>query len=65
MTQRWNTGMHRVQPIGTIGNAYGGLRVTERDSRFFWSIEDVICDNWEEIPESLYRELVKFGEQGR
>lgn len=57
--------MNKIKRIGDIGNAYGGLLVREQDGRFFWSIEDVVGDNWEEIPESLYRELVKFEEMGR
>ena len=57
--------MSKIKQIGDIGNAYGGLLVREQDGRFFWSIEDVVGDNWEEIPESLYRELLKFGEANR
>lgn len=50
--------------VGNIGNYYGGLHVLERDGKFYWVIE-----NWdgepnpdtdgEEIPEALYRELLK------
>lgn len=46
--------------IGTIGNYYGGLSVKEEAGRFYWSIENYSGDDWEEIPESLYRELMAF-----
>ena len=46
--------------IGTIGNYYGSLYVTTFDGKFFWSIENYSGNYWEEIPESLYNELVKF-----
>lgn len=48
--------------IGKIINYYGGLYVREDDSRFYWVLEnwDGFGD-WEEIPESLYRELLDFG----
>ena len=48
--------------IGTIGNYYGSLYVTSGDGKFFWSIENYSGNYWEEIPESLYNELVKFQE---
>lgn len=52
--------------IGTIGNYYGNLCVANDDEgKFFWSIEDHDGCRWEEIPESLYRELVKFEESQR
>lgn len=47
--------------IGTIGNYYGNLCVANDDEgRFFWSIEDHDGCEWEEIPKSLYDELVRF-----
>ena len=48
--------------IGTIGNYYGSLYVTTDGGKFFWSIENYSGNDWEEIPESLYNELVKFQE---
>ena len=54
--------------VGNVGNYYGGLAVKEEDGLYFWSIEN--CDGHdgsepghEQIPESLYRELVKFDEE--
>lgn len=46
--------------VGTIGNSYGNLFVKEDCGKFFWSIEDWNGRVWEEIPESLYRQLIAF-----
>ena len=46
--------------IGKIGNYYGGLNVKAEEDRFYWSIEDWDGHSWEEIPEALYRALLKF-----
>lgn len=51
--------------IGTIGNYYGGLHVFRRDGKFYWFIEnwDTVMrdpEEAEEIPESLYNELIKM-----
>ena len=46
--------------IGNIGNYYGGLPVKEEENKFFWAITDHYCEDWEEIPKSLYDELIKF-----
>lgn len=48
--------------IGGIANYYGYLFVKAEDGKFFWSIEDYDGHWWEEIPESLYQELLKFNE---
>lgn len=48
--------------IGNIENYYGTLKVKEERGKFWWSITDYDGDMWEEIPERLYRELVKFEE---
>lgn len=52
--------MSEQRHIGKIGNYYGGLSVKESDGKFYWSIEDYSGEIWEEIPESLYRELITF-----
>ena len=31
----------------------------KEDGKYYWSIEDVTCDNWEEISEELYLQLLK------
>lgn len=49
--------------IGDIGNYYGGLSVKEVDGEYFWSIADWNGHDWEKIPESLYKELLKFQEE--
>jgi hypothetical protein len=52
--------MGDIKDIGAISNYYGGLRVKEEAGKFWWSIENFDGDLWEEIPESLYLELIKF-----
>jgi len=52
-----------IRNIKYIGNYYGGLSFTEKDGKFYWIIEnyDTHMDNideWSEIPESLYKELL-------
>ena len=54
-----------MKNIGYIGNYYGGLKTQEVDGKYYWIIEDhstdfTILDEWEEIPESLYNELIKL-----
>ena len=51
--------------IGNIGNYYGGLHIAKDDDKFYWLIENYDTDfsdrsEFEEIPESLYNELIKF-----
>lgn len=46
--------------IGEINNFYGGLNVKIEAGKYFWSIEDYGGHDWQEIPKSLYDELVKF-----
>ena len=48
--------------IGRIGNYYGGLCVKEEGGKFFWSVENYDGQNWEEIPKSLYDELIGFND---
>lgn len=53
------------QAIGDIGNEYGGLEVCTYEGKFYWIIQGYPnnpCNqnHWEEIPESLYNELIKF-----
>jgi hypothetical protein len=52
-----------AKSIGSISNLYGGLHVRETIGKFFWSIENWDGFEWEEIPESLYRELLAFEEK--
>ena len=46
--------------IGGIGNYYGNLEVKEEGGLYYWAIENHDRIDWEEIPESLYNELVNF-----
>ena len=48
--------------IGEIGNHHGDLTVKEENGSFYWSIENWDGHDWEEISESLYRELLKHNE---
>lgn len=50
--------------IGSIGNYYGCLEVKQDGDKYYWSAEDWDGHDWEEIPEYLYRALVKFEEEG-
>ena len=49
--------------IGTIGNYYGGLHIKDIDGEYYWSIENWNGHDWQKIPESLYKELLKFQEE--
>ena len=51
--------------IGSIGNYYGRLSVKKEDRKFFWSIENWDGHDWEQIPKSLYEELLKFEESNQ
>ena len=57
--------------IGTIGNSEYNLYVKTVDGRYFWGLIDYIDESmgvesiskenkWEEIPKSLYDELICF-----
>ena len=46
--------------IGEICNYYGGLHIKKEDSKCYWAIENYDGFYWEEIPESLYSELLLF-----
>ena len=48
---------------GSVGNCYGSLEVFECDLKYYWTIDcPVYGASYQEIPKSLYDELVKFGE---
>lgn len=49
--------------VGSICHEYGCLLVKEDNNKYYWSIESCTFDKWEEIPESLYKELVKFNKE--
>jgi len=46
--------------IGTISNFYGALYVKEENGKCYCGIENYDPTVWEEIPRSLYDELLKF-----
>lgn len=55
----------RKTRIGTIGNYYGNLYITKYNAKFYWIIENHSTDfnridQWEEIPQSLYDELLRL-----
>ena len=56
-----------MKQIGEIISAYGGLHVKEVDGRYFWAIENYTGleeSFWQEIPKTLYDELLKFDNEG-
>ena len=48
--------------IGNIGNYYGMLTAKKKKGLFYWSIKNWDGHRWEEIPESLYKELIQFND---
>lgn len=46
--------------IGYICNYYGGLAVVEVEGKYYWAIKNWDGWHWEEIPETLYKELIAF-----
>ena len=52
---------NNVISIGTIASYYGCLTTySSEDGKYYWGIENYDGTEWEEIPESLYNELVRF-----
>jgi hypothetical protein len=54
--------------IGTVGNYYGGLHVMEKDSKYYWVIEDYSTDfkdlnHWDECDKDLYDALIAYEER--
>ena len=49
-----------------IGNYRGDLHVKKIDGKYYWAVEcdftDVSVWQWEEITQSLYRELITYQE---
>lgn len=51
--------------LNEIQNYYGSLTVKEcSDGKFHWMIEDWNGVMWFEIPEYLYKSLLKYSEEG-
>lgn len=46
--------------IGKIANFYGGLVVKNVEGKYFWAIDGHDSYGWEEIPKTLYDEIIKF-----
>lgn len=57
--------MAKEKQIGTIRNHAGNLLVKQHNGKFFWGLNNYGGIWWEEIPKSLYDELVKFEESRR
>src|SRR5690606_32430959 len=57
-----DAGMVTERSIGQICNHYGGLSAKAEDGKFYWTIEGYGGEWWEEIPESLYHELIKHAD---
>jgi len=49
-----------ITEIDSIGNYYGCLNIKEENNKFFWGIENYDGIEYEEIPESLYKEIWNF-----
>ena len=56
--------MDEVKDIN-IWNTYGGLRVKSSNGKFYWSIRDYWGDDWSEISEELYNEIIKWDKNER
>jgi hypothetical protein len=54
---------HSWMKVGTITNYYGGLLVKVEGGKAYWSIDSHKDTEWEQIPESLHKELMKFKEK--
>ena len=56
--------MSNLIEMHDVGNSYGSLDVWEADGKFFWHIQDYdshkysLAERGQEIPESLYKELL-------
>lgn len=48
--------------INGIGNYYGGIQVKEDSGKYFWRIENYCETPFQEIPKSLYDELIKYNQ---
>ncbi len=51
--------------IGSIGNYYGGLHITELNGKYYWIIENYDTnfdkiEDWEEIDKELYDSLITY-----
>ena len=57
------TGKNYTQAIGSIGNSHGGLSVKLEDGKYYWGIENWNGTKWDEIPGSLYKELIAYQEE--
>jgi hypothetical protein len=55
---------HEEKDIGAIGNYYGGIKVKVEGGKAYWGIENHDGTHWQEIPESLYNELINFNALG-
>ena len=56
--------MDEIKDIN-IWNTYGGLRVKSSNGKFYWSIRDYWGDDWSEISEELYNEIIKWDDNER
>jgi len=51
--------------VGNITNYYGGLRVKVDDGKAYWSIDDVLDNQWQQIPDYLYVALARFAKNSK
>ncbi len=50
----------KIYEFNKIFNYYGSLNFTEAEGKYYWSIENHDGHMWQEIPKSLFDELLKF-----
>ena len=51
---------NKKREIGGIYNYYAYLTVKQNSNKYYWAIEGYDGPYWEQIPKSLYDELMKF-----
>ncbi len=61
----YNKDENKMLSVGSIGNYYGGLYVKTEKNKYYWIIENYDTefnniDEWEEINENLYLQLIKL-----
>ena len=61
----YNKDENKKLRVGSIGNYYGGLYVKTENNKYYWIIENYDTefnniDEWEEINENLYLQLIKL-----
>lgn len=48
-----------------IFNEYGAAEVKQESGKYYWTVDGYGSPGWQEIPKSLYIEIIKFAESGQ